>query len=130
MEQAAPVKLKSECAIQTCPRCRSLSIIKNGISAQGKQRYRCRDSFRQFITDYTYQGCRPELRQMIVPMTMNGSGIGDICRVLRVSINTVLKTIHQKAALVPEPVAPERITEIPETHQLGHRYLVHVLCYN
>jgi IS1 family transposase len=43
---------------------------------------------------------------------MNGSGIRDICRVLRVSINTVLKIIRQQAAQVLEPVVPERITEL------------------
>jgi insertion element IS1 protein InsB len=43
---------------------------------------------------------------------MNGSGISDISRVLRVSINTVLKTIRQQAALVQQPVVPERITEL------------------
>ena len=49
---------------------------------------------------------------MIVPMTLNGSGISDIARVLHVSINTVLKTIRQQAARVEEPVVPERITEL------------------
>jgi len=49
---------------------------------------------------------------LIVPMTLNGSGIRDICRVLRVSINTVLKTIREKAACVNEPVVPARVTEL------------------
>jgi IS1 family transposase len=43
---------------------------------------------------------------------MNGSGIRDICRVLGVSINTVLKTIRQQAAQVQEPVVPARITDL------------------
>jgi IS1 family transposase/transposase-like protein len=95
-----------------CPRCGSLSIKKNGTTANHKQRFKCKDCSRQFILDYTYQGCRPELRQLIVPMTLNGSGISDICRVLQVSINTVLKTIRQQAARVDEPVVPARITEL------------------
>ena len=45
-------------------------------------------------------------------MTMNGSGIRDIARVLNVSINTVLKTIQQQASTVPEPVVPARVTEL------------------
>jgi insertion element IS1 protein InsB len=45
-------------------------------------------------------------------MTMNGSGIRDICRVLRVSINTVLKTIRQQAAQAAEPIVPPRITDL------------------
>lgn len=43
---------------------------------------------------------------------MNGSGIRDICRVLCISINTVLKTIRQQAALVTEPMVPERVTDL------------------
>jgi insertion element IS1 protein InsB len=45
-------------------------------------------------------------------MTMNGSGIRDISRVLSVSINTVLKIIRQQADEVAEPVAPTRITDL------------------
>ena len=45
-------------------------------------------------------------------MTMNGSGISDISRVLKVSINTVLKTIRQQAEKITEPVVPSRLTEL------------------
>jgi IS1 family transposase/transposase-like protein len=96
----------------TCPRCDSLAIKKNGRSKQNKQRYRCNYCFRQFLTDYTYQGCRPEVRHLIVPMTLNGSGIRDITRVLGVSINTVLKTIKQAAANISEPRPPRRVTDL------------------
>jgi insertion element IS1 protein InsB len=96
----------------SCPKCRSHSIKKNGTTAQGKQRYRCKWCFRQFITDYSYQGCRPEVRNMILPMTMNGSGIRDISRVLKISINTVLKTIRKQVEAVSEPVVPDRVTEL------------------
>jgi insertion element IS1 protein InsB len=96
----------------TCPRCGSLAIKKNGRSKQGKQRFRCNYCFRQFLTDYSYQGCRPEVRQLIVPMTLNGSGIRDITRVLGVSINTVLKTIKQAASKASEPRLPGRVTDL------------------
>jgi hypothetical protein len=45
-------------------------------------------------------------------MTLNGSGIRDISRVLGVSINTVLKTIHEQASKVPDPFVPPRVTEL------------------
>jgi IS1 family transposase/transposase-like protein len=95
----------------TCPRCASLHIKKNGITAKGKQRYRCSGCHRQFITRYSYQGCVPFVRSLIVPMTLNGSGIRDITRVLRVSINTVLKVIRQQAASAPEPSLPKRLSD-------------------
>ena len=96
----------------SCPKCGSLAIKKNGRTANQKQRYRCKWCWRQFITDYSYQGCKPEVRRQIVPMTMNGSGMRDISRVLKVSLHTVLKTIQQQAAQVSEPLPPARVTEV------------------
>ena len=93
----------------TCPRCSSLNIIKNGKTANDKQRYLCKACRRQFITAYTYLGCDPRVRQMILPLTLNSSGIRDIARVLHVSPNTVLAALRRAAQPVAEPVAPRRI---------------------
>jgi insertion element IS1 protein InsB len=49
---------------------------------------------------------------LIVPMTLNGSGIRDITRVLSVCINTVLKVIREQAALTPEPELPARVADV------------------
>jgi insertion element IS1 protein InsB len=68
-----------------CPDCSSLNIVKNGKTAQQKQHYLCKDCHRQFIRNYTYLGCIGAWRALIVPMTMNGSGIRDISRVLLLS---------------------------------------------
>jgi IS1 family transposase len=87
-------------------------VVKNGTTSNRKQKYLCRDCCRQFIRHYTYQGCRPEIRSLIVPMTLNGSGIRDITRVLNVSINTVLKEIRRAAALVLEPRPPARLADV------------------
>lgn len=96
----------------SCPKCRSLAVIKNGRTAKAKQRFRCKRCLRHFILDYDYQGWRPDRRSLIVPMTLNGSGIRDISRVLSISVNTVLKTIRQDAASLREPVAPSRVTDL------------------
>jgi len=85
----------------TCPQCSSFNLKKNGKTRNKKQKYRCRDCGRQFITDYTYQGCRPFIRSLIVQMTLNSSGIRDISRVLSISVNTVLKAIRQAARKLP-----------------------------
>src|SRR5436190_1009147 len=76
----------------SCPGCSSVNIVKSGKTAQQKQRYLSKDCRRQFIRDYTYLGCIGAWRALIVLMTMNGSGIRDIGRVLLVSPCTVLKT--------------------------------------
>jgi hypothetical protein len=56
---------------------------------EGKQRYRCRTCLegrgRTFLLEYTYAGQSPEVKQQIVDMVMNASGIRDTARVLHVS---------------------------------------------
>ena len=89
----------------TCPHCSSFNLKKNGKTRNEKQKYYCRDCGRQFITDYTYQGCRPEIRSLILKMTLNSSGIRDISRVLAVSTNTILKAIRLAAEKLP-PLRP------------------------
>jgi IS1 family transposase/transposase-like protein len=95
-----------------CPRCASLHVKKNGTTANGKQKYQCTDCRRQFITDYTYRACQSFIRELIVPMTMNSSGIRDIARVLSISTQTVMKTIRASAAAVREPRVPSRIKDL------------------
>ena len=46
-----------------------------------------------------------------MPMTLNGSGVHHITRVLSVSINTVLKVLRRQAAVVPEPDSP-RVADV------------------
>ena len=96
----------------TCPRCSSLNIKKNGKTANRKQRYLCKDCGRQFITRYTYRGCQRALRELIVPMALNSSGVRDTARVLRISTNTVLQTIRAAAAQVAEPTPPRRVKDL------------------
>ena len=95
-----------------CPRCASRHVKKNGTTANRKQKYRCLDCHQQFITDYTYRGWMPVLRDLIVPLTMNSSGIRDIARVLSISTQTVMKTIRERAAQVAEPRLPPRIKDL------------------
>ena len=54
----------------------------------------------------------PVLRDLIVPMTMNSSGIRDIARVLLISTQTVMKVIRERAAGVSEPRVPPRIKDL------------------
>src|SRR4051812_12879210 len=96
----------------TCPNCASRHVVKNGTTRNRKQKYLCRNCHRQFIRDYTSQGCRVEIRSLIVPMTLNGSGVRDITRVLRVCINTVLKVIREQASRAPEPALPPRLADV------------------
>ena len=91
-----------------CPHCQSLNLVKNGKTANKKQKYLCKNCRKQFITDYTYQGCRPFIRSLILPMTLNSSGIRDISRVLKISTNTVQKVLLEEAAKISEVRPPTK----------------------
>ncbi len=71
----------------------SLNIVRNGKTARRKQRDLCKGGLRQFIRDYTYLGCVGAVRALVVPLTINGSGVRDISRVLLLSLNTVFETL-------------------------------------
>lgn len=92
----------------TCPHCASFNLKKNGKTANKKQKYLCEDCRKQFITDYTYQGCRVYIHSLILKMTLNSSGIRDISRVLQISTNTVQKHLLEEARKVPDVRPPTR----------------------
>ena len=80
-----------------CPSCQSKNIGGHGLSAEGKTRYKCHNPERcTFILNYTYQGYLPEVKEKIIDMAMNGSGIRDTARVLKISPSTVINEIKKK----------------------------------
>jgi transposase-like protein len=83
-----------------CPHCHGTTIVRHGITRQGKQRYRCRSCRqgcgRTFLLDYSYAGQSPEIKEKIVEMAMNASGIRDTARVLHVSPSTVINELKKK----------------------------------
>jgi len=84
---------------------------KHGTTAQGKQRFRCKGCGKTFLfcLDYTYRAWNPQVREQIVLMTLNSSGVRDIARVLHISPTTVLCVLRQAASDTPEPRVPRRI---------------------
>ena len=83
-----------------CPYCHGTDIVRHGTTPEGKQRYRCRECRqgrgRTFLLEYTYAGQSPKVKQQIVDMAMNASGIRDTARVLHVSPTTVLKELKKR----------------------------------
>jgi insertion element IS1 protein InsB len=55
------------------------------------------DTCKTFILDYAYQGYLPEIKQQIIDMALNGSGIRDTARVLHISPNTVINEIKKRS---------------------------------
>jgi transposase-like protein len=105
-----------------CPHCHSEEVIKNGKSAEGKQRYRCQNENcpdRTFILNQSYPGRTRQVKQQIVEMALNGSGVRDIARVLRISPTTVIQVL--KKTQTSQTNQSETVTT-PEFRASGSRY--------
>lgn len=82
-----------------CPYCQGIDLVKNGKTPQGQQRYQCREKpcdSRTFILYYADPGQSKKVKEQIVEMALNGSGIRDTARVLRVSTSTVIKELKKE----------------------------------
>lgn len=83
-----------------CPYCLNEKlVVKFGHTQQGKQRYKCRNNEcdrSTFIIDYEKKGFLPWVKAKIIDMTMNGSGVRDIARVLGISKDKVMREIKKK----------------------------------
>ena len=81
-----------------CPHCHSTEVIKAGKQATGAQRYQCQNgqcARRIFLLQYQDRGRVPEVRSQVVDMALNGSGVRDTARVLRISPTTVIAIIKK-----------------------------------
>jgi insertion element IS1 protein InsB len=79
-----------------CPTCHSTDVVKHGKTADGKQRFLCRNpdcTQQTFLTTYVDKGRLLEVKRQIIDMALNGSGIRDTVRVLHISRTTVLDTL-------------------------------------
>ena len=81
-----------------CPHCHSTEVIKAGKQATGAQRYQCQNgqcARRIFLLQYQDRGRMPEVRRQVVDMALNGSGVRDTARVLRISPTTVIAVLKE-----------------------------------
>ena len=82
-----------------CPVCQSSDVVKHGKTDAGKQRYKCRNrdcSRHSFILKYSYRGYLADVKEQIIDMAMNGSGVRDTARVLRISPTTVIEALKKR----------------------------------
>jgi insertion element IS1 protein InsB len=102
-----------------CPYWHSTEVIKAGKQTNGTQRYRCQNgqcARRIFLLQYQDRGRIPEIRRQIVDMALNGSGVRDTARVLRISPTTViavLKKSRRASRRQPHVAASSSFTRRP-----------------
>ena len=87
------------CTIEIhCPDCDSSDVIKSGKAATGTQRYLCKNDDcpgKTFMLDYRYKAYEPGVMEQAIEMAINGSGIRDTARVLKINRNTVMSHIKK-----------------------------------
>ncbi len=82
-----------------CLHCNSDRVVKRGITARGTQRYLCQNRecvTDSFLLDYRNRGCLLEVKQLIIDMSLNASGVRDTARSLHISTDTVLSELKKK----------------------------------
>jgi transposase-like protein len=83
-----------------CPSCNETQVIKYGVNKQGKQRYCCTNEECKkvtFILDYSNLGILETTKKQVIEMAINGSGIRDTARVLKISPTTVLNELKKNS---------------------------------
>jgi insertion element IS1 protein InsB len=80
-----------------CPYCHGAKVVKNGKKKSGAQNLLCRSCSKQFQYGYQKQGCRPEMKTLVLKLLVRNSGIRDIEAVLGIHRQTILKWLNQAA---------------------------------
>ena len=81
-----------------CPHCGSDQVTRSGKSRSGEQRYRCKAwdcKTVTFMLCYRYKAYEPGVKEQVVDMALNGGGVRDTVRVLKISKGTVLSPLKK-----------------------------------
>ena len=84
-----------------CPHCHGTDLHKNGKSPAGTQRWYCKECKKYFRLDYLYNACKQGIKEQIIELTLNSSGVRDIGRVLSISKDTVTSVLKKNAKNEP-----------------------------
>ncbi len=82
-----------------CPKCGSDQIVKSGKTKLGVQRYFCQNQDcpkKTFLRTYQNKAYETGMKEKIIDMAINGSGIRDTARVLKIDKNTVISTLKKR----------------------------------
>jgi transposase-like protein len=80
-----------------CPHCGSKNLQKNGHRANGTQNWRCNECRKSFQREYRYNARKQGVKEQIIELTLNSSGVRDISRILKISRNTVSSELKKNA---------------------------------
>ena len=93
--------------IINCLYCASINLQKNGHRPNGIQRWHCNDCKKNFQLTYRYNAYKPGIKEQIIELTLNSSGVRDISRILKINKNTVISELKKNAK--KEPIFPNML---------------------
>ena len=86
-----------------CPYCSDTDLQKNGKSPNGTQRWHCKSCKKYFRLSYRYNACKQGIKEQIIVLTLNSSGVRDIGRVLSISKGSIFDVMGRTVAAVHAP---------------------------
>lgn len=90
--------VKKEVTVK-CPFCASEDIVKYGFNKAGKQVYHCKNpecSRKYFVEEYTYKACCPQVRQQVLKMAVDCTGVRATARIQGISPNCVISILKNR----------------------------------
>jgi transposase-like protein len=75
-------------------------VVRFGRQANGTPRCKCKKCGKTFQTEYVSNGAKPEIKMLAIKMSLNGSGVRDISRVLEIDKNTVVAILKKLKILL------------------------------
>jgi insertion element IS1 protein InsB len=91
------------------PDCQGVDGVRDGKQHHGPQRYRCNNTDcprHIFLLEYRNHGRLPAVKHQMVDMALNGSGIRDTARVLRVSPTQSSAPLKKRCRLTASKCRP------------------------
>jgi transposase-like protein len=67
-------------------------------------------SHKTFYAEYTYNGCKPDVKKAIIKWAVDGAGIRATARELGVSTDTVIKELKKRSN---DRIGEQRVSFIP-----------------
>ena len=96
-----------------CPKCHTEGKQnKDGFTAQGSQRYRCKVCGKRYTPEPKEAGYSEEMRMQAVRMYADGAGFRQIGRQLNVSHVSVMNWVKAYAARLPEAPMPGEVDDV------------------
>jgi transposase-like protein len=80
----------------SCSHCRGTEVVRNGATADGRQRYLCRTCRRRSTADPRPNGYTDEQRELILRAYQERSSLRGVTRTFGVSRNTVTSWLKNK----------------------------------